>query len=148
MGWSSWRKMHFSALETFAYPALHPGLSGWNKTTWQGYLDFGRSYVQHGTRNSANNSAYLRANTFPVFHPPAHQAGKNNTAHEWGDLQNALAKVYHRNIGVSSRVWKKTCVDDCMALAEFRRGTFHVPNLMQMSSNKEISSLTLDSAHE
>jgi hypothetical protein len=35
-----------------------------------------------------------------------------------------------------------------MALAEFRRGTFHVPNLMQMSSNKEISSLTLDSAHE
>ncbi len=32
--------------------------------------------------------------------------------------------------------------------ARFRRRTFHVPNLMQMSSNKELRSLTLGSAHE
>ena len=32
--------------------------------------------------------------------------------------------------------------------AHFRRRTFHVPNLMQMSSNKELSLLTLGSAHE
>ena len=32
--------------------------------------------------------------------------------------------------------------------AWFRRRTFHVPNLMQMSSNKELRSLTLGSAHE
>ncbi len=30
----------------------------------------------------------------------------------------------------------------------FTRGTFHVPNLMQMSSNKELRSLTLGSAHK
>ncbi len=30
----------------------------------------------------------------------------------------------------------------------FRRRTFHVPNLMQMSSNKDLRSLTLGSTHE
>ena len=30
----------------------------------------------------------------------------------------------------------------------FRRRNFHVPNLMQMSSNKDFRSLTLGSAHE
>ncbi len=32
--------------------------------------------------------------------------------------------------------------------ARFRRRTFHVPNLMQMSSNKELRLLTLGSTHE
>ena len=32
--------------------------------------------------------------------------------------------------------------------ATVKRRTFHVPNLMQMKWNKEISSLTLGSAHE
>ena len=32
--------------------------------------------------------------------------------------------------------------------ASFRRQTFHVPNLRQMRSNKELRSLTLGSAHE
>ncbi len=39
------------------------------------------------------------------------------------------------------------CTEISQTKACFRRRTFHVPNLMQMSLNKDLSSLTLGSAH-
>ena len=40
------------------------------------------------------------------------------------------------------------CIIPTRTKARFRRRTFHGPNLMQMSSNKDFRSLTLGSAHE